>query len=335
VGIKPFYKIVANSSDITAAIRERFVSLRVTDKTGKDSDQMSLTLADHDPQAPMELPPRGAEIQVSLGYDDQVERLGLYIVDKIKATWPPDQIRITASATPLADSESGEGSTRKMMQSKKTRSWDKGTTLGGLTETIAGEHGLSPLIQSELAGIALPHIDQTSESDMALLLRVAGNYDAVAKPADAKLIVAKRAESRAATGQSLPTVSIPADQITTGDVDISERRALGKVIARYRDADTAETVEVTSGEGEPVEELADVYPDEETARSAAQSRLDGSTRAGKTLNITTPGDARLMAEGRISITGARPGANGEWLITEVVHDLSVRGWVTTAKCEAP
>ena len=335
MGVKPVFRIVANNNDITDAIRERFVSMRITDKTGLESDQVTITLADHDPEAPMELPPRGAELEVFLGYDDQLERLGLYIVDKIKAKWPPDQVTITASATPQAQSESGEGSSRSAMQSKKTRSWDEGTTLGQMTRIMAGEHGLSPIVQTGLASNQLSHIDQTAESDMSLLTRIARDYDAIVKPADGKLLVAKRAESKAATGENLPTVTIPADQITSGDVDISERRTVGKVIARYRDDAKAETVEVTAGEGEPVEELADVYPDEATAKSAAQSRLDNSSRAGQTLNISLPGDLRLMAEGRINLTEGRPGANGEWLINQVTHNLDGRGWSTSVKAEAP
>ena len=77
MGIAPRFRVTANNEDITEALRERFVSLRLTDKAGLDSDELTITLADHDPQAPIALPPAGAELTVWLGYDDQADEMGV------------------------------------------------------------------------------------------------------------------------------------------------------------------------------------------------------------------------------------------------------------------
>ncbi|XHF80608.1 hypothetical protein R3J30_02130 [Xylella fastidiosa subsp. multiplex] len=48
---------------------------------------------------------------------------------------------------------------------------------------MAAEHGMTWAISPSLTGVALPHIDQTEESDINVLLRLAQRYDAIAKPA--------------------------------------------------------------------------------------------------------------------------------------------------------
>lgn len=59
-----------------------------------------------------------------------------------------------------------------------------------MVTAIAKENKLSPLVSPRLEGIIVDHIDQTEESDLAFLNRVAQTVDSYVKPADGKLIVA-------------------------------------------------------------------------------------------------------------------------------------------------
>ena len=339
MGVTPRFRITANDEDITEQLRERFVSLRLTDKSGVESDELTLTLADHDPAAPIALPPSGAELRVWLGYDDQADDMGVFIVDSVDVSWPPNQLKIVAKAAPLAVSQSGEGSQRPMLQTKKTRSWEAGTTLGDMARTIAGEHGLEPAIQEAMAGIGLSHIDQTDESDMSLLTRLAHQYDGIIKPGGGRLLLAKRATSKSASGESggqaLPTVPITPDMVTKGRMKLAKRGAAGKVVARWRDTQAAATLEISVGEGEPVQRLQTIYPDETAARSAARAELRRGQRGEQNLDLTLPGDTALMAEGRLALSGFREGADGEWLITEVQHRLDTGGFSSQVKGELP
>jgi hypothetical protein len=335
--IAPRYRITANQEDITEALRERFVSLRLTDKAGVESDEVTITLADHDPQAPITLPPAGAELHVWLGFDDQADDMGVYIVDSLEMSWPPNQLKIVAKAAPLAESTSGQGSTRLMLQTKKTRSWEAGTTLGDMVRALAGEHGLTPAVQDAMAGIVLPHTDQINESDMNLLTRLAHEYDGIAKPGGGALLLAKRGSSQSAAsgGQSLPTVPITPGMVTRGKMRLSKRGAAGSVVASWRDTDAAATLEITEGEGEPVQRLQTIYPDEASARAAARSELRRGERGEQSLDLTLPGNTELMAEGRLMLSGFREGADGEWLIAEVSHRLDDGGFVSQVKGELP
>lgn len=335
----PTFRITANDEDITAALRERFVSLRLTDKAGIESDELSLTLADHDPNAPIALPPTGAELKVWLGHDDQADEMGAFIVDSLEMSWPPNQLKIVAKAAPMAASQSGEGSQRPMLQTKKTRSWEAGTILGDMVRTIASEHSLEPAIQEAMAGIGLSHIDQTDESDMSLLTRLAHQYDGIIKPGGGRLLLAQLAASQsaggAAGGEPLPTVAITPEMISRGRMKLAKRGAAGKVVARWRDTEAAATLEISVGDGEPVQRLQTVYPDEAAARSAARSELRRGQRGEQTLDLTLPGNTALMAEGRLALSGFREGADGEWLITEVQHRLGDGGFSSQVKGELP
>lgn len=334
---RPAYRVTANSQDITDAISQRLVSLRITDKAGNESDSMTITLADHDPANPIALPPVGAELRAWIGYGESAVMMGVYIVDALELTWPPNALKITAKAAPLAESQSGEGSQRPMLQTKKTRSWDAGKTLGDMARKIASEHGLSPSIGSDMAGIVLSHIDQVNESDMNLLTRLARQYDGIAKPAGGALIVARRGASRTASGSaSLPTVSITPDMVTSGKMKLAKRDNAGSVVATWRDTDAAQTQEVTAGQGEPVERLRQTYSDKAEAEAAARAALRQAGRGEQTLSLTLPGNTSLMAEGRVALSGTfAAGADGEWLITEVTHNLGSGGYSCQVKGELP
>lgn len=251
LNIAPEYRLIANGDDVTETIRERFISLAYTDEAGVESDSLQITLADHDPNDRLQLPPTGAELELWLGYDDQAQRMGLFVVDEVELAGPPDRVIIKAKASPQATSDSGAGSSRLMLTTQKTRSWDAGTLLGDMAAAIAEEHGLEPAVAGELASIALPHTDQVNESDINLLTRLARVYNAIAKPAGGKLILAPRGKSQTVSGQTMPTVTVTQDQVSSWRVTISKRVQAGTVIATWRDTGSAEDREATAGDGEP------------------------------------------------------------------------------------
>lgn len=331
----PTWRITANSQDITDAIRSRFVSLIITDEAGLQSDTLELTLADHLDTEPLALPATGAELEAWLGYDGQAVRMGLFIVDEIDLSGPPDQMRIRAKAAPLDGSASGAGSTRPMLQTQKTRSWDP-QPLGDLVKAIAAEHGLQPAVSASLAAIMLPHTDQVSESDMNLLTRLAATYDAIAKPAGGYLVLAKRGESKTVSGQDMPSVTLTPGDLTSWGLNIAKRAQAGTVVAVWHNIETAADVEVTAGSGEPVRRLQHQFVDADTALAAASSELARSTRGERKLSLQLPGSTDLVAESRLITRGfVRTAYNGEWLVTRVQHSVDAGGYRCSVEAELP
>lgn len=329
--ISPNTRILANDQDITAAISDRFRSLRLSDGVGLESDTLELVLADHDPAQPIKKPPKGAELEVFLGYDGSATRMGLFVCDEIEFSGWPGVMTIRARAAAYEASPKG----KKDLQTQKSRSWAKDTTVRAMVAKIAKEHGLEPAVAKSLASIKLPHLNQTSESDLSFLLRALKPYGAVVKPAGGKLTVAKRGESKTISGGELPTVTMRPTDVGTWTCRESAKEGKGTVVAHYRDTKGAKRVEVKVGSGEPVKQLRHAYTNKDTAQRAAQAELDKRERAETTFSATMEGRPDLAAEGRLVLEGFRDGVAGEWLLKKVEHTLDDMGYRCDVEAEKP
>lgn len=330
-GIAPAFRVVANSRDITDQIRDRFKSLRLVDETGTTSDTVEITLADHDPARPIKLPPTGAELEIFLGYDDKTQRKGLFVCDEIELAGFPGEVVIRARAAPYE--QSSEGMTD--LQTQKTRSWKRGTTIGDMVKRIAGEHRLRPSVSPALASIALPHTDQAHESDMNLLARIAKRYDAIAKPAGGALVFVRRGDAKSASGEDLPRVTFTPEDGNDYRVTFASREGAGTAIAYYRDTRKAQRREVKVGDGEPVVRLRMSYADAVSAENAARAEQRKRARRERTMFYSFPGRPEVSAESVAVMEGFREGVAGEWLVSRVEHYIGPMGYRCTIEAEQP
>lgn len=317
---QPTFRVVANGDDITAAIRERLVSLSITDEAGMESDSLTIDLADTAPH--IRLPSTGAEVRVWLGYKPAVEYMGLYVVDGLTLSGPPNAISIKASGAPFERSKG-----YSQLQTRRTRSWTP-RTVGELVKEIAGVHGLRPAVADSLSETALQHLDQMDESDMHLLTRVAKEHGAIAKANGGALLFVKQGEGKTVSGKVLPTITVTPEDVTSWTVDISGRTNYRSVVAIWRDVASAKDVEETVGEGEPVMRIRNAYPNKEAARHAARSKLDAFQSGKRTLSLTMPGNPSIRAESRLMLSGFRVGVAGEWSVIKATHKLGSGGYVT-------
>lgn len=149
------------------------IALTIIDKVGMQSDSLQLVLDNRDHIFGGIT--TGAELAVSIGYEDtSMSDIGIYIVDEYRVSGSPAKLTITAHAANLS---------RAMQKQHKTRSWAQ-KTIGDIVATIAAEHGLIPAVAGRYAGTTITHIDQTKESDLHFLSRIAVQNNAVAKPAN-------------------------------------------------------------------------------------------------------------------------------------------------------
>jgi phage protein D len=190
-------------------------------------------------------------------------------------------------------------------------------------------------VSESLASIALPHLDQIDESDINLLTRVAREHDAIAKPGGGKLIVARRGESLTVTGDPMPRVALGPSDVSRWRWEYSLRPPAGQVVAVWHDPVSAEDVEVTAGDSEPVRRLRQRFPSEAAARAAAEAEFRRAERAGTQLSIALPGNPDLVAEGRVVLAGFRPEVDGDWLVRRVTHILDRGGYRCDVEAEVP
>jgi len=329
--LRPAFRVLANSADITATIASRLKSLRLTDEAGTTADTLEIDLADHVDGAPIAMPETGAELEVFIGYDDDVQPKGLFICDEVELTGPPAALVIRARAAPYEKSKGGKSD----LQTQKSRSWKAGTKVGDLVRKIASEHGMEPVVSQALAGITLPHTDQSSESDINLLHRLAKRYDAIAKPAGGKLLFVKRGDAKSAGGEDMPTVALTPDVCTSWRVLVARRDSAGTTVAYYRDTRAAKRKEVSVGSGDPVRRLRLQYKDQASAKAAAEAEQRKRARSERTLSVTMPGEPSLSAESLLTMEGFRDGVAGEWLVNRVEHYIGPDGYRCTVEAEKP
>lgn len=331
--MKPGFRVLANDNDISTRIGGRLVSLRLTDESGTKSDTVEIELSDHDPAQPVQIPPTGAELQVYLGYEPNLKRMGTFVVDEVELAGWPSTLTIRGRAAVYDKTPAG----KKDLQTMMDRSWPAGTKLGDVVKKIASDHGMKPACAASLASIVLPHTDQTDESDLNFLIRVGRKYDAIVKVAGGTISVAKRGESIAAgSGKPLARVSLSAIDCTSYRVSLTKRESAGTVVAYYQDKAKATRTAVTAGSGKPEVRLKHDYPTKDQAERAAQSQLARRQRGERSLSLTMPGNPDLTADCRLTTSGFRDGVNGEWLVTSVVHDFSPSsGYSCTVDAESP
>ncbi len=324
LGHKPVYRVECNGKDITAAIQNDLISLTITDEAGIKSDSLDISINDKG----YTVPPEGAEFKVWLGYGTAATYMGLFVLNSVRLTGPPDKIIIKAAGMPQESTRSRYS----QLQTMKKRSWTP-RTIGALVGSIAAENGLTPAVANDLLSIKLPHLDQLNESDMHLLTRVAADHDAIAKANDGKMIFAHKGQGKTVSGKSMPTIKLTPDQVTTISVDIESRTNFKTVIALWRDVDGARDAEERVGDGEPVHRMKHIYSTPEAAQKAAKGKLEAFQRGKQSLSGSLPGRPELRAEGRLSLSGFRAEKNGLWSITRATHTIGGGGYITSVEGE--
>lgn len=166
--------------------------LTLTDNRGFEADQLDIRLDDSDGK--LDIPPRGAEVRLWLGFEASglVDK-GTYTVDKIEHSGTPDVLSIRARSADL----------RGGLTQQRERSWHD-ITLGDIIRTIADENELEPVISQRLDGQLIEHIDQTNETAVNLLTRLAKQFDALTTVKDGRLLFISAAAGSSLSGKPLP-----------------------------------------------------------------------------------------------------------------------------------
>jgi len=326
--MNPQFKIIAEGVNITQQIQQRLISLRTTDEAGMKSDCMSLELDDRDGK--LELPRHGAKLSVSLGYDQTgLSKIGDYFVDETSVAGWPQTMTISAKAADLTGSETGD------IKSSLTRSFDN-IRFGELVTTIAGESGMTGKISATLADILFTHLDQTEESNLHLLTRLAEQHNGVAKVTNDLLIVAKALEAKSMSGMNLDTIIVNKVQVSDYRASITDRDAYSSVTATWHDKATAKIYTVQTSKDKPAFIIRHTYESEEKAIEAAKAKLEALNQGTNTVEVSLAlGNPNLFAESPLILVGFRQGVSGTtWVCNRVEHSFSNAGFKTSLSGES-
>lgn len=322
---QPDFKMVVNGQDISRLVDNRLISLSITDNSGYIADTFSLTISDHDGQ--IAIPPLGKEAQIFLGWQEgNLIEKGTYSIEEAEHSGAPDTVTLNGKSANLSGTLAGQ----------KTRAF-KRTTLDAMIEKIANEHGLKPAISEQYKGIRKQHINQTAESDLSLLTRLARQHGAIVTVKSGRLVFISEGEANTSSGKPLP-------EITLERIDIANHRYLSTastyygVKAKWNKRATSRMQVVVVGDGEQAKELKPTYASEEAALAAATAELKRLDRGQATLELELAiAQPELMPETFIKIKGIKTDIdNSEWVAETVTHTLDSGGLKTkvTAKLRA-
>ncbi len=308
----PAFRVRADGEDVTALIADRLMSLALDDGDGMEADTLEIVLDDRGGR--LVEPETGAVLEVALGRSaDALVELGAFTVNGVAGEGPLRSLTIRAEAADLAGP----------IRSPRTRAWEA-TTLAGVTDAIAARAGLAPFVSESLRGAAIAYEAQTAESDLHFLTRLAKRFDAIAKPAGGRLVVARRGE-----GIGEP-VAIDVAMATGWSWEAGQRERYAEVTARWSDVDGGREGTFVAGSGEPARELRRVHASEAEAREAATAELDRAARGERTVSVTLQsflGD--LFGGGRVRLDGFGPSVDGDAEVRRVRHVLDAGGLVTS------
>lgn len=268
----PIFSLTVDGEDITNKVADRLSYLTLTDNRGFDADQLDIVLDDSDGK--LALPHRGAVIRLALGWKESgLGDKGSFTVDEVEHGGAPDIMTIRARS---ADLRSG-------LTTQRERSFH-GKTVGDIVRTIAAENDadgkpLEPVISARLDTLVIDHIDQTNESSVNLLTRMAGMFDAIATVKNGRLMFIHAGGGVTASGKPLPTVTITRQSGDRHHFSITDRGIYTHVKATWNDIDTQIKREVTwSKADDDAENSGKATPETTTAAAGAFKTLNGTRK---------------------------------------------------------
>lgn len=317
------YALVVNERDISATVRPLLMRLQLRESRGENADQLDITLDDS--LGNLALPPVGATIALQLGYrhTGMVDK-GTYTVDEIEHSGAPDVVQLRCRSAEL----------RATLRQRASQSWH-GATLGQIVRDIAAKNGMPANVDAALAGIAVQHIDQTNESDVHFLTRLAALHDAVATVKKGRLVFLPIVSSKNASGKELGAIVLTRAAGDGHRYHSAARDSYSGVRAYWHDNNAADKRAAIAGTEENLKTLPHSYATKSNAMRAAKAELGRIKRGAATLEISLAiGQPALMVQTPVNVRGFKPEIDGTgWLCKTVEHSLDDNGLVTRLELE--
>ncbi|HBT4820143.1 TPA: phage late control D family protein [Klebsiella quasipneumoniae subsp. quasipneumoniae] len=341
----PAFNVLIGGKALTV-LDEKVISLELTDNRGFNADELTITVDDS--QGDIELPPRGAELSLSLGWQGEpLIYKGIYIVDEIAHSGPPDRIEITARSADFRDE----------FNIKREVSWHD-VTVERIVSAIAHRYKLTPVISEQLMNAEIDHADQTQESDMSFLTRMADILGAIATVKNGCLLFILPGGGVSANGKALPEFAITRGSADRHSFRIADRDAYTGVQAYWLDLNFGKKKKVTvkkrkkttenkprsssregdyiAGEDGNIFVLRTTYSSEMAAQRAAAAKWQQLQRGAAEFSLTLAyGRADLYPEMHGTVTGFKDAIDKQgWIIAKVGHTVDDSGFKTRLELEA-
>lgn len=332
----PICLITADNKPLNDLILSRIMSVTVTDNRANEADELSIVLDDSD--GTLELPKRGVRLNCKMGFiGEELHDKGDFIVDETEWSGTPDQITVKASSANFK-------SNLKVAQSKSYHR----KTFGEVATDIARKHALELVMTATLKAINLNHIDQTNESDLNLLARLAKQNGAEMAVKKDRLLIFQAGTAKSASGKNLPAITLTrndGDQFRYNEQD-RESDYTG-VSASYQDLGKATRKKVTSGNPEKrgggndpttkTRVIKGTFANKEEAQRATDAKMAEIKRQMAKFSINLAlGIPEISTESPVKLNGFKKEIDQlKWIVEKATHTYSnSNGLITQLELES-
>ncbi|WP_027818833.1 phage late control D family protein [Paraburkholderia bannensis] len=319
------YRVTLDGRDLSRTIAPDLISMTLSESRADQADQLDITI--DDTKGTYAIPKRGAQIKVALGWvGETLVDKGTFTVDEVEHSGAPDIITIRARSASMTEA----------MHERREVSWHA-QTIGAIVRTIAGRHSLKPAIGAALEAVAIAHIDQTHESDMSFLTRLAKRYDAVMNVKDLNLLFMPIGTGKSASGKNLASLSITRSDGDQHRYHVSQRESYAAVRAHYHSNGKGKRKSIIVGgeNNHNVKVLPEDYATEAEARAAAEAEFARTQRSQATMDYTLArGRAEIFPELPVTFSGFKPDIDEmSWIVKTAKHTLADGGFETVLELE--
>ncbi|OTG94229.1 contractile injection system protein, VgrG/Pvc8 family [Acinetobacter sp. ANC 3832] len=316
----PICLLTADNKPFNALILSRIINVTVTDNRANEADELSIELDDSD--GALELPKRGVKLNCKMGFSgENLHDKGDFIVDESEWSGTPDKIIVKASSANFK-------SKIKVAQSKSYHR----KTFGEVATEIAQKHTLQLIMTNQLKTIDLHHIDQTNESDLNLLARLAKLNGAEMAVKKDRLLIFKAGSAKSASGKDLPTITLTrndGDQFRYSEQD-RESDYTG-VTAGYQNTGKAKREIAHSGEKGKIKRIKGTFANQAEAERAAHAKMAEIKRQMAKFSINLAlGMPQISTESPVKLDGFKNKIDQlNWIVEKATHSFAKNGGLTS------
>lgn len=232
----------AIAGGLPPALAPSLLTVEYTDEAGGEDDRRSASFAR---RGPIPMPPVGGPVDLAFGH----RVIGLVAMPTLHVDRPSGPTSRTQGRRIDVTATSIDAATD--LESPRDDSPPPDRIVRPIVGKVAARHGNTAVVADGLADVVVPRADQTHESDLHYLSRIARDLGATFKVVGARMIFVPRGAMRTVSGAPLPLpLFLP------GESDFesirwtgSERGRHSRVEAAWHDPDAAQRRKVSVGEG--------------------------------------------------------------------------------------
>ncbi len=324
---RAIYSIIVDGQNVSSAFRPILTSLSVTLQSGGVSDQAAISVDDSGGR--VQMPRDDAAVSILLGWaGGAVTEVFRGKVNDVQSEGSRSGLTLSIGCTGM--------DTKGQSREPRDKHYDE-MTVGDILKAAGAAAGIpAVLVAAEIAGIKLPYFAQLNESFVHMGHRLSQMVGGTFKIMGDRAVMVKRNAGQSASGKPLTPVTA-ARGVNLIDWKIKPylgRPRMKETETRWYDRKKAKWVSETATTADTEAKAKG------RSRFAASGETEAKSKAGREAGeaerdkgegtVTINGEPLAQPEASCTVSGARAGIDGAYLIDQVTHSLDRGGGFVTA-----